>query len=167
MASPKSPPGHKTTLPRLNANNSLKLLDLHQMPSLSREFLLIILLTLTGAAYSLVSGLAPLPWAEPELEAGEIWLADAQALDPIWLDARPIAEFEEAHIPGALFFDENDWDTGLIELMNAWLMQPRPIVIYCGSESCGTSRRIAERMREAMPDAEIYSLKGGWDAWRR
>jgi hypothetical protein len=37
--------------------------------------------------------------------------------------------------------------------------------VYCGSESCGTSKRIAERLRESLPDAEIYSLKGGWDAW--
>lgn len=132
-----------------------------------REFCIILLLTVIGAAYSLVSGLSPLPWAEPVLEAGEIRLADAQALDVIWIDARPIEEFESDHIPDALFFDEGDWDTGLIELMDAWLMQPRPIIIYCGSESCGTSKRIAERLRAALPDAEIYNLKGGWDAWQK
>jgi len=137
------------------------------MPSLIKEFALIAALTLTGAAYSLVSGLSPLPWAEPELAAGEIRLTDAQVLDVIWLDARTIEEFEEGHIPDALFFDEGDWDLGLITLMNAWLMDPRPIVIYCGSESCGTSKRIAERLRATLPDAEIYSLKGGWDAWQK
>jgi rhodanese-related sulfurtransferase len=135
------------------------------MPSLLKEFTLIAALTLTGAAYSLVSGLAPLPWAEPELAAGEIRLTDAQALDVIWVDARPYEEFAEDHIPEALFFDEGDWDSGLIDLMNTWLMQPRPIIVYCGTESCGTSKRIAERLREALPEAEIYSLKGGWDAW--
>lgn len=132
-----------------------------------REFCIILLLTVIGVAYSLVGGLSPLPWAEPELEAGEIRLADAQALDVIWIDARPIEEFEKNHVPEALFFDEGDWDTGLFELMNTWLMQPRPIVIYCGSESCDTSKRIAERLRESLPDAEIYSLKGGWDAWQK
>ena len=137
------------------------------MPSLIKEFALIAALTLTGAAYSLVSGLSPLPWAEPELAAGEIRLTDAQVLDVIWLDARTIEEFEEGHIPDALFFDEGDWDLGLITLMNAWLMDPRPIVLYCGSESCGTSKRIAERLRATLPDAEIYSLKGGWDAWQK
>jgi len=54
-----------------------------------------------------------------------------------------------------------------MELMGAWLPAPRPIIVYCGSESCGTSKRIAERLREALPDAEIYSLKGGWDAWSK
>jgi rhodanese-related sulfurtransferase len=136
------------------------------MTALFKEFLIIAVLTLIGTAYSLVGGLAPLPWAEPELAAGEIYLADAQTLDVIWVDARPFEEFEEDHIPDALFFDEGDWDTGLISLMDAWLMQARPIVVYCGSESCGTSQRVAEGLRAALPDAEIYSLKGGWDAWQ-
>ena len=135
------------------------------MSSLLKELILIACITLIGVAYSLVGGLAPLPWAEPELAAGEIRLSDAQALDVIWIDARSYEEFEIDHMPDALFFDEGDWDTGLIQLMEQWLMQPRPIVVYCGSESCGTSKRIAERLRDALPDAEIYSLKGGWDAW--
>lgn len=136
------------------------------MLALCKEFLLIAGLTLTGAAYSLVSGLSPLPWVEPELAAGEIRLADARELDVIWLDARAEEAFAEDHIPGALFFDAADWDAGLVSLMDAWLARPRPIVVYCASESCGTSRRIAERLRAALPDAEIYSLKGGWDAWQ-
>ena len=131
-----------------------------------RELCIILLLTMIGIAYSLVGGLSPQPGAEPELQAGEIYLADAQTLNPIWVDARALEEFEEGHLPGALFFDESDWDTGLLELMNTWLMQPRPIVIYCGSEACDTSKRIAERLRKSLPDAEIYSLKGGSVAWQ-
>ena len=135
------------------------------MSSIYKEFLTIAVLTLIGAAYSLVGGLAPLPWAEPELEAGEIRLVDAQALDVIWLDARPLEEFEAAHAPDAIHFDEGDWDGSLIALMDAWLAEPRPIIVYCGSESCATSKRVAENLRAALPDGEIYSLKEGWDAW--
>ena len=131
-----------------------------------RELCIILLLTMIGIAYSLVGGLSPQPGAEPELQAGEIYLADAQTLNPIWVDARALEEFEEGHLPGALFFDESDWDTGLLELMNTWLMQPRPIVIYCGAEACDTSKRIAERLRKSLPDAEIYSLKGGSVTWQ-
>jgi len=135
------------------------------MFTLLKEFSIIALLTALGAAFSLYHGWAPLPWAEPELAAGEIRLADARALDVIWLDARTLEAFEQDHAPGALFFDEADWDANLLGLMDAWLTLPRPIVVYCGSEGCGTSQRIAERLREALPEAEIYSLKGGWDAW--
>ena len=131
-----------------------------------REICIILLLTVIGIASSLVGGLSLLSGAEPELEAGEIYLADAQALNAIWVDARAVEEFEESHLPGALFFDESDWDTGLLELMNTWLMQPRPIVIYCETEACGTSKRIAERLRKSLPDAEIYSLKGGSATWQ-
>jgi rhodanese-related sulfurtransferase len=135
------------------------------MPRILRELLIIAALTVLGAAFSLFSGLAHLPWAEPQLEPGEIRLADARALEVLWLDARSEADYESAHIPEAILLNEDNWDEGIVELMGAWLTNPQPIVVYCGSESCGTSKRIAERLREALPDAEIYSLKGGWDAW--
>ncbi|NBB78811.1 MAG: hypothetical protein GVY36_05105 [Verrucomicrobia bacterium] len=131
-----------------------------------KQCLIILALSMTGAAYSLVSGISPLPWAEPELGPGEIRVADARVMEAIWIDTRPIKEYENEHIPGALFFDEGAWDASLVDLMDVWLTEPRPIIVYCGSESCGTSRRIAERLRKALPDAEIYSLKGGWDAWQ-
>lgn len=130
-----------------------------------REFVIIALLTALGSAFSLYHAWAPLPWAEPEIEAGEILLVDAKALDVIWLDARSMEEFEEDHIPGALYFNEGSSDSVLFALMEAWLSEPRPIVIYCGSASCGTSKRVAERLLESLPEAEIYSLKGGWGAW--
>ena len=131
-----------------------------------REFCIILLLTVIGVAYTLFSGLSLLPRAEPELEAGEIRLVDARALNAIWVVTGGIKKFEEAHMPEALLLDENDWETGLFELMNTWLMEPRPIVIYCESESCDTSKRIAKRLRESLPDAEVYSLKGGRGAWQ-
>ncbi|MFQ3225185.1 MAG: rhodanese-related sulfurtransferase [Lentimonas sp.] len=130
-----------------------------------REFSIIALLTCIGAAFSLFSGLAPLPWAEPALAAGEIQLVDARALDVVWVDARSEADYNADHIAEAMLLNDDNWETGVVELMGAWLMNPRPIIVYCGSESCGTSKRIADRLREALPDAEIYSLKGGWDAW--
>jgi rhodanese-related sulfurtransferase len=132
-----------------------------------REISCIIALTLLGAAFSLFSGLASPPWAEAELAAGEIRPTDARALQVIWIDARSAADYRTEHIPAAIYLNQEHWETGIIELMNAWLTQPRPIVVYCGSAGCGTSKRIAERLREALPDAEIYSLKGGWDAWLR
>lgn len=132
-----------------------------------REISCIIALTLLGAAFSLFSGLASPPWAKAELAAGEIRPTDARALQVIWIDARSAADYRTEHIPAAIYLNQEHWETGIIELMDAWLTQPRPIVVYCGSAGCGTSKRIAERLREALPDAEIYSLKEGWDAWLR
>ena len=135
--------------------------------SIFREFCILALLVLLGASYSLVSGLSPLPWAEPELLAGEIRLLDAKVLDVIWVDARKEADYEAGHIPGAILLNEDDWDNGLIRLMEQWLGNPRPIIIYCSDAGCGTSKRVAERLRRDLPDTEIYSLKGGWNAWQK
>lgn len=137
--------------------------------TLLREFSIILTLTLLGAGYSLVSGLSPAPWAEPVLAPGEIRLADASTLDPIWLDARTEADFGEGHIPNALLFNEENFDDALIDVVSAWLDSPRPIIVYCSSEQCQTSSQVADRLRttllESDIEAEVYSLKGGWDAW--
>ncbi|MGB0257987.1 MAG: rhodanese-like domain-containing protein [Coraliomargarita sp.] len=137
--------------------------------TLLREFLILSLLVLIGSIYSLVSGLSPAPWAEPELAPGEIRLEDARTLNPIWLDARSEAIYAESHIPSALLFNEDNFDDALIDVVSAWLDSPRPIIVYCSSEQCQTSSRIADRLRttllESDIEAEIYSLKGGWDAW--
>ncbi|NQY32943.1 MAG: rhodanese-like domain-containing protein [Coraliomargarita sp.] len=130
--------------------------------SLIREFLLIATIVVVGSAYSLFSGLAPAPWAEQTLAAGEIRYGDAAVLDVIWVDARSETAFAEAHLPEALWFDIENWDNSLIEIVERWLTAPRPIVVYCSSESCSTSRDVAEKLRADLPDAEIYSLKGGW-----
>lgn len=134
-----------------------------RMLSFLKELALITGLTLLGIAYSLMRGEAPPPWAAPELEAGEIRLADAAVLEPIWVDARSEAAYTSKHMEGALLLNEANWEEQIIELMGRWLESPRPIVIYCASESCGTSKRIADRLRGDLPDAEIYSLHGGWN----
>lgn len=130
--------------------------------SIFKELLCIIGLTFIGAAYGLLSGLSPKPWAKPELPAGAIHFADANVLNPIWLDARPVELFEQGHIEGALWLDPEDWESGIPTLMDTWLQNPRPIVIYCSSETCNTSRSIAKQMRDALPQAEIYYMEGGW-----
>ena len=135
------------------------------MPRFVREILTITALTILGAAFSLCSGLAPLPWAEQELAPGEIQLIDARALDVLWVDARSKADFDAGHIPEAICLNDEHWETGVVELMGTWLMNPRTIIVYCGTESCDASKLIADRLRESLPDAEIYSLKGGWNAW--
>ncbi len=135
------------------------------MPGLAKQFIILSLLTLAGSAYSLINGIAPLPWAAPAIEAGEIRPEDARALEVIWVDARSAAEFEESHISGALLYDPADPAGSMAGVLEAWLQQPRVIVVYCSDASCGTSKQVAETLRANLPDAEIYSLKGGWQAW--
>lgn len=132
-----------------------------------RELAIIGTLTFCGAAFSLSIGLMPLPWAKPELAAGEIYLEDARALNVIWVDARSKTDYDSEHIPEAVLLNDSNWDTGITNLMNIWLTTPQPIVVYCGSEQCNASKHIAQQLRETLPEAEIYSLKGGWEAWKK
>ena len=131
--------------------------------SLVREFGFIVLFTCIGSLYSLMSGLAPKPWVQPDIAPGEIRYEDAAALDVLWVDARSQTAYHENHIDGALWFDLENWDESLIAVTEQWLIGPRPIVIYCSSESCSTSREVADQLRSDLPEAEIYSLKGGWN----
>lgn len=135
------------------------------MTSIFKQLGIVLLLTLIGSGYSLVSGLAPAPWMPPEIGPGEIRLADARVLDVIWVDARDREAFDQASVPDAIHFDPFDDGTSLTDVIAAWLLAPRVIVVYCADAGCGTSRKVAEILRTNLPEAEIYSLKGGWEAW--
>ena len=137
------------------------------MPGALRELSIIACLTGIGMAFSLISGLAPRPWQPAELQAGQIELADARVLDVLWIDARSEAAYRQAHIPGAIHLNEDNWPQAIFSLVEAWLDRPRPLVVYCGSAECNASQQLAERLRAALPEAEVYSLKGGWDAWHK
>jgi rhodanese-related sulfurtransferase len=113
-------------------------------------------------SYSLFSGLATAPWATPELAAGEIRLADARALDALWVDARSDSDYNAAHYPGAYSLNPENWDLQLSELVSGWLAHPRPILVYCKPQDCSASQVIAGRLRENLPDAEVYSILEGW-----
>jgi rhodanese-related sulfurtransferase len=78
-----------------------------------------------------------------------------------WVDARPRAEFELDHMPGAILLNEDSWETLLPEFLAQW--QPgSTVVVYCGP-SCESSRRVALRLRLAGV-TDIRVLDGGWDA---
>lgn len=137
------------------------------MYPLYKQIAIIVALTAIGSAFSLLTRRAPLPWVEPALEPGEIKLSEARVLDVLWIDARSLEAFETASVPGALHFDPYDGGATLADVIAAWLVAPRVIVVYCSDAGCGTSREVAESLRTVLPDAEIYSLKGGWEAFAR
>jgi rhodanese-related sulfurtransferase len=90
-----------------------------------------------------------------------VTIADARGWgsNAIWVDARPEAEFAQEHVPGALLLNEDRWN----EL--TWSPEKR-IVVYCSSESCGSSREVARRLRNEAQLKNVSVLEGGWEAWR-
>lgn len=130
-----------------------------------RQCWILLLLTLGGSVLSVLVGWSPVPWAAGEwVDKEEISVSAARGQAVLWVDARTAAEYAEGHEPGAIHLNETNWGTGVMELMMVWLEEPRVMVVYCAEAGCGSSKRLAMRLREAVTGAEVYWLKGGWEA---
>jgi rhodanese-related sulfurtransferase len=105
---------------------------------------------------------------KPSWQSGELTLAAARGLGEraLWIDARPQADFDAAHVPGALPLNEDAWDTLLPAVLDAW-ESGRPVVVYCSSGGCHTSREVARRLRDEVRLPDVFVLQGGWEAWQR
>ncbi|HEX2854148.1 MAG TPA: rhodanese-like domain-containing protein [Opitutaceae bacterium] len=105
----------------------------------------------------------------PEANAREITLAqtrtDFVGEKILWVDARPSAAFSQEHIPGAVWLSEEAWDTGLAGFVEAWT-PGRPVIVYCGSTSCGASRSVARRLMRELSVTGVFYLHGGWQSWK-
>lgn len=83
----------------------------------------------------------------------------------LWVDARSTADYEQDHIPGAVLCNEDDWDAGLMRVLEAW--QPGDlVVVYCDAERCDASDAVGERLRRETGFEDIHTLHGGWQTWR-
>jgi rhodanese-related sulfurtransferase len=90
--------------------------------------------------------------------------AAAREQSILWLDARPEADYDRGHIPGALPLRPGGWDAEFPAVIDRW--QPgNKVVIYCRSDSCETSEAVARRLIEATKWPDVYVLEGGWEAW--
>ncbi|MEM7145456.1 MAG: rhodanese-like domain-containing protein [Verrucomicrobiota bacterium] len=84
----------------------------------------------------------------------------------IWIDARQVVEFEAGHIPGAMLLNKQGWTDQLWEIWSVLEAGDIPVVVYCDSAACKASREIAERLRQNTGRGEVYTLRGGWEAYR-
>ncbi|HET9715756.1 MAG TPA: rhodanese-like domain-containing protein [Pseudolabrys sp.] len=106
---------------------------------------------------------------EPEAKTGEVSteelrriLADGSA---IVIDARPRAEFDAGHIPGARVLDTPpDDQIGAVERLVKG-DKAAALVVYCNGPYCQASRRLAERLMAAgFTNVRRYQL--GMPVWR-
>lgn len=95
----------------------------------------------------------------------DVATARREFADALWLDAREPAVYAAGHVPGALALNETEWEAGFGALMEAW-DGARPLVVYCGGESCRASEVVARRLKRDLGFENIVVLRGGWDAWR-
>ena len=80
----------------------------------------------------------------------------------LWIDARPASAFAEKHFPDAVWLAEESWEEGLPKFVEVWT-PGQPIVVYCSSTQCGSSRSVAWRLVREFNANRVHYLKGGWD----
>lgn len=137
------------------------------MRPLLRQCILLLGLALLPAAGQALYLRDKVSWHSPVPASEMVTIADAQGwgANAIWIDARPEAEFEQEHVPGALLLNEDRWNELLPQMLAAWSPEKR-VVVYCGSESCGSSREVARRLRKEAQLKNVFVLEGGWESWR-
>ncbi len=101
------------------------------------------------------------------IKGDEICLADVPD-NVLWIDARPRSEWEENGMEGSVLWNLDPTEaqpafeaavaTAIVE------SQAATVVVYCGSEACGTSRQIAARINGLGLGPDVRVLYGGWDA---
>jgi rhodanese-related sulfurtransferase len=106
-------------------------------------------------------------WNAPAVREGEVQLAEAQSWGDtvLWVDARPDADYEQAHIPGAVLLNEDRWNDLLPQMLGTWSPDKR-VVVYCSSQSCAASHEVARRLKEEAQLPQVYVLHGGWEIWQ-
>jgi rhodanese-related sulfurtransferase len=107
-----------------------------------------------------VSWQSPIPASEMVTQTQ----ARAWGENTIWVDARPDAEFEREHIPGAVLLNEDRWNELLPQFLATWSPEKR-VVVYCSSQSCNASREVARRLRDEAQLKNVFVLQGGWEEW--
>jgi rhodanese-related sulfurtransferase len=136
--------------------------------ALLRQTLLLLALALLPGVGQALYYRDKVSWATPIAASEMVTLAQARdwKADAIWIDARPEEEFEREHVPGALLLNEDRWNELLPQMLAGWSPEKR-VVVYCSSESCGSSREVARRLRKEAGLTNVFVLEGGWEGWRK
>ncbi len=138
------------------------------MRSLLRQSLVILGLALLPAGGEALYLRDKISWHSRVAESDmvSVDLARNWGASVIWVDARPDAEFERDHVPGAILLNEDRWNELLPQFLQQQWSPEKKIVVYCSSQSCNLAGDVARRLREeAKLPNEIRVLKGGWEEW--
>ena len=81
----------------------------------------------------------------------------------VWIAARSRANFDKYRVKGAYLLNEMEDFYSLLEPIWSEIQNKSdlPFIVYCSSESCLASRKVAEKLRESVGVSEVYILKGG------
>ena len=105
--------------------------------------------------------LVPNQLREDEIMLDKVLEWDAGGV--VWIDARSRAKFEKSRVKGAYLLNEMEDFYSLLEPIWSEIQNKSdlPFIVYCSSESCVASRKVAKKLRESVGVSEVYILKGG------
>jgi hypothetical protein len=137
----------------------------------ARQLFLIIVITAVAALVTWRIHGPPqrIPFCDPaSLKPDEICLADVPA-NVLWVDARSRADWMRNGVAGSILWNlDPAEDAQQMEAEAvARIIQHTDVVVYCGDESCGISRQIADRIRALGMGVHVRVLFGGWQALGR
>jgi len=97
------------------------------------------------------------------LQPDEVCAADVPP-GVLWVDARPRADWIRTGMPGSILWNLNPAeDAQQLEAEAVGrILNHAEVVVYCGDESCGTSRQVADRIRSLGLGVRVRVLFGGW-----
>jgi rhodanese-related sulfurtransferase len=112
------------------------------------------------------------PCVQAEMKADQVcldtvmneWMGDV-----LWVDARSAREFKKAHLPEAILIPEIDVENQIavqetMERIGLAGVEGKKLVVYCGTDACGSSELVAKKIRETGFHSEVFVLYGGWKA---
>lgn len=144
------------------------------MKWITQSFALLALALLCAGGIYLVIGAPDRSYAcvQEELELNHVCLetvAEKWSGDVLWVDARSKSEFEADHLTGAVWVSETDTEECLadpqtMEEIGMSGVNEQKLVVYCATDACGSSKVVAEAIRETGFHSEVYVLQGGWKA---
>lgn len=82
----------------------------------------------------------------------------------LFVDARPASVYKRGHIPRAVSFAEEDFDS-LIAAFETKVPKDRPLVVYCDGIECRASEVLSRKFKEK-GYKYIHCFFGGWVEWR-
>lgn len=98
------------------------------------------------------------------IKEDEICFSDVEG-NVLWVDARLRSEWQENGLTGSILWNlDPKEDQQQFEAQAAMkVLEADLVVVYCGSEACGTSREIAKKIKTLDLGPPVKVLFGGWD----
>lgn len=103
------------------------------------------------------------------LKPGEICLSsviERWKSNVLWVDARPLEEWQRDGVPGSVWITHDRFDESLANVATQ-ILEGKPLIVYCSAIGCDTSKEVAIRIRSFGLATEVHALHGGWKALKQ